>query len=54
MSCIPMRHALNCPARITVRTGTTVTYEYQNPGLPTTTLPADITVTFSGDGPTIH
>ena len=33
--------------------GTTVTYEYQNPGLPTTTLPADITVTFSGDGPTL-
>jgi hypothetical protein len=33
--------------------GTTVTYEYQNPGLPTTTLPADITVTFSGDDPTL-
>jgi hypothetical protein len=32
--------------------GTTVTYEYQNPGLPTTTLPADVTVTFSGDNPT--
>jgi hypothetical protein len=32
--------------------GTTVTYQYQNPGLPTTTLPADITVTFSGDNPT--
>lgn len=32
--------------------GTTVTYEYQNPGLPATTLPADITVTFSGDSPT--
>jgi hypothetical protein len=26
---------------------------YQNPGLPTTTLPADMTVTFSGDGPTL-
>src|SRR5687768_2556996 len=32
--------------------GTTVTYEYQNPGLPATTLPADITVTFHGDSPT--
>jgi hypothetical protein len=32
--------------------GTTVTYMYQNPGEPTTTLPADVTVTFTGDGPT--
>jgi hypothetical protein len=32
--------------------GTTATYQYQNDGLPTIQLPADITVTFSGDTPT--
>jgi hypothetical protein len=32
--------------------GTTATYQYQNNGFPTVTLPADITVTFSGDNPT--
>jgi hypothetical protein len=32
--------------------GTTVTYQYQNDGFPTVKLPADITVTFSGDNPT--
>jgi hypothetical protein len=32
--------------------GTTATYQYQNDGLPTVQLPADITVTFSGDTPT--
>jgi hypothetical protein len=29
--------------------GTTATYQYQNDGFPTVELPADITVTFSGD-----
>jgi hypothetical protein len=32
--------------------GTTATYVYQNNGFPEMTLPADITVTFSGDTPT--
>jgi hypothetical protein len=32
--------------------GTTVTYQYQNDGFPTVTLPADITVTFPGGNPT--
>jgi hypothetical protein len=32
--------------------GTTATYQYQNDGFPTVQLPADITVTFSGDTPT--
>src|SRR5688572_7827255 len=32
--------------------GTTATYVYQNNGFPEATLPADITVTFSGDTPT--
>jgi hypothetical protein len=39
--------------------GSTVTYQFQHDGFPATTLPADITVTFSADGPatliaTIH
>jgi hypothetical protein len=32
--------------------GTTVTYQYQNDGFPTVTLPADISVTFPGGNPT--